>query len=170
MKLTLDILKEYKFEEKTYPPDWDDVAIDYSLPNGIVLTTLTVCNNSPCKETPLEGYDGQLYIETKKDLDDILSKSFEEIMEKYKIKNPNMSKYLTVKDLKNLLENIDDNIPLCITNDGKGNQYGIAEGAIQIIKNPYFGNDPDAEKAFYKFDKDGEILNKEQQFLNLGYA
>ena len=47
-RLTLDIIKSYKFEQKTFKPDWDDVQVDYTLPNGITLGTLTVCNNEPC--------------------------------------------------------------------------------------------------------------------------
>ena len=79
MKLTLEIIESYNFEKKTFKPDWDDVQNDYTLPNGLTIGCLTVCSNEPCKVDSLEGMDGYIYIETKEQLDDLNSKTFEQI-------------------------------------------------------------------------------------------
>lgn len=78
-KLTLKIIESYGFPVKTTRPDWDDIFKEYKLPNGLKLTTLTFCNNEPCEADSLEGLDGYIFISTKEELDELLSKSFEDI-------------------------------------------------------------------------------------------
>lgn len=96
MELTLEIIRSYGFSEKTNKPDWDDVAIDFTLPNGLVLSTLTVCNNEPCISNSLEGLSGYVYIETKEELDSLVNKSFEDILQEVKEENSNfdISEYM----------------------------------------------------------------------------
>jgi hypothetical protein len=72
MNLTLEIIKSYGFEEMTYKPDWDDVSVDFTLPNGLVLTTSTVCCNQPTESDTLEGLDGFIHITTKEELDELV--------------------------------------------------------------------------------------------------
>ncbi len=96
MKLNLDLLLSYGFESRTFKPDWDDTAIEFTLPNGISLIGLTQCNNSPTECDALEGIDGYIYVETKEELDDLLSKTCEEVFLDIKNKNPkfNIDEYL----------------------------------------------------------------------------
>ena len=79
MELTLDIIESYGFPKKTHKPDWDDVEITYTLPNGIELSTMTMCNLQPCSPNSLEGVDGFIDITTKEELDELLSKTDEAI-------------------------------------------------------------------------------------------
>lgn len=81
MRLTLEIIESYNFEKKVSKPDWDDVQHEYTLPNGISLTTLTVCFNEACESDSLEGLDGFIYIETKEELDVLVAKTYDEVLE-----------------------------------------------------------------------------------------
>ena len=85
--LTLDIIKSYGFEHRTYKPDWDDTCIDFTLPNGLVLTTMTQCNNEPTDSDSLEGMSGYIYIKTKEELDELLNKTYQQILEELDEKN-----------------------------------------------------------------------------------
>lgn len=80
-KLTLDIVESYGFKREISKPDWDDVMNTYTLPNGLSVSFLTVCNNRPTSFDGLEGLDGWVYIRTKEELDILLSKTFREICE-----------------------------------------------------------------------------------------
>ena len=82
MKLTLEIIKSYGFKERTYKPDWDDTCLEITLPNSITLSTMTQCNNLPTESDSLEGLDGYIYIETKEELDELISMSYEEVKNK----------------------------------------------------------------------------------------
>lgn len=79
MNLTLEIIESYGFEKTTNKPDWDDVQNNYTLSNGLELSCLTVCNNQPTNVDCLEGLDGFIYITKKEQLDDLNSKTFEQI-------------------------------------------------------------------------------------------
>lgn len=87
MELSLEIIQSYNFEENISKPDWDDVQLEVTLPNGLRLTTLTVCNNTACKSDSLEGLDGYVYINTKEELDALIELSYEEILNKVKLEN-----------------------------------------------------------------------------------
>lgn len=79
MKLTQEIIESYDFIVEITKPDWDDVQNTYTLKSGLKLSCLTVCNNELCKVDSLEGLDGFIYIETKEELDDLNSKTLEQI-------------------------------------------------------------------------------------------
>lgn len=79
MKLTLEIIESYGFQKTVSKPDWDDVQNTYTLPNGLDLNTLIVCNNEPCDADCLEGLDGFIYITEKEQIDNLLSKTYEQI-------------------------------------------------------------------------------------------
>jgi len=87
--LTKQVIDSYGFSERTYKPDWDDTAIDYTLENGLVLTGFTQINNSPTEMDSLEGLDGCIYIENKEELDRLVNQSLEDICKKIKNENPN---------------------------------------------------------------------------------
>lgn len=87
MELTLEIIRSYGFKERTYKPDWDDTSIEFTLPNGIKLDTMTQCNNRPTKSDSLEGMDGYLYIDTKEELDELVNMSYEEVIQKIASEN-----------------------------------------------------------------------------------
>lgn len=91
-KLTLEILESYGFKQRTYKPDWDDVAIDFTLTNGLLLTCLTVCCNSVVKNVSLEGVDGYIYINTKEELDELLKLNIEEIFDNLEKEHPDFDK------------------------------------------------------------------------------
>lgn len=79
MKLTLEIIESYGFEKTTNKPDWDGVQNTYTLKNGLELSCLTVCCNELTNVDSLEGLDGFIYITEKEQLDDLNSKTFEQI-------------------------------------------------------------------------------------------
>lgn len=79
MDLTLEIIESYGFDKTTTKPDWNDVQNNYTLPNGIELSAMTVCNNEPCSSDLLEGLEGFICIGTKEELDALLIKTFEEV-------------------------------------------------------------------------------------------
>lgn len=88
MKLSLEIIRSYGFGERIYKPDWDDTCIEFSLPNGLELSAMTQCNNSHVESDSLDGLDGFIYIETKEELDDLISMSYEEVIHKIASENP----------------------------------------------------------------------------------
>lgn len=96
MKLTLEIIKSYGFKERIYKPDWDDTCLEIMLPNGITLSTMTQCNNLPTESDSLEGLDGYIYIETKEELDELISMPYEEVINKIASENNsfNLNDYL----------------------------------------------------------------------------
>ena len=81
MNLTLKIIESYGFKKTTNKPDWDDVQNNYTLSNGLELSCLIVCGNEPTKCDVLEGLDGYIYIHTKEQLEDLNSKTIEQISE-----------------------------------------------------------------------------------------
>lgn len=87
MKLSLEIIRSYGFEERTHKPDWDDTCVEITLPNGITLDTMTQCNNQPTKSDSLEGMDGWIYIRTKEELDELVNMSYEEVINKISSEN-----------------------------------------------------------------------------------
>lgn len=87
--LNLKIIRTYGFKEKTYNSDWDDVCVDFTLPNGIELTTMIICNKQACESNCLEGLDGYIYIETQEELEELINKSYEEVLHQLKNKHPN---------------------------------------------------------------------------------
>jgi hypothetical protein len=91
-KLTLEIIRSYGMKERTYKPDWDDTCIDFTTPSGLILTTMTQCNNEPTKFNRLEGLDGFVYIESKVELDELLSLSYDELLDKIELEEKNFDK------------------------------------------------------------------------------
>jgi hypothetical protein len=89
MKLSLEILRSYGFKERTYKPDWDDTCVEFTLPNGIMLNTMTQCNNQPTESDCLEGMDGFIYIDSKEDLDELVNMSYEDALNKIASENKN---------------------------------------------------------------------------------
>lgn len=87
MKLSLEIIRSYGFEERTHKPDWDDTCVEITLPNGITLDTMTQCNNQPTKSDSLEGMDGLIYIRTKEELDELVNMSYEDVINKISSEN-----------------------------------------------------------------------------------
>lgn len=75
-------------------------------------------------------------------------------------------KYLRVKELIEILQSCDPELPVIITDDGKGHQYGITDKGIKVIKNAYFGNNDGAAKAFEKGKSEEEQIK--MKYLNLG--
>ena len=78
--LSLVLIKSYGFPEKITKPDWDDVDLEVTLPNGLQLSCLTACGNEPCKCDTLYRLDGFLEIESKEQLDRLLTMTFEDIV------------------------------------------------------------------------------------------
>lgn len=80
-KLNLEIIDSYGMKKESWTPDYDDRGFLYTLPCGIVVSTLFMCNNSPCDSDALEGLDGWIYIETKEDLDKIFKMDIDQVFE-----------------------------------------------------------------------------------------
>ena len=87
MRLTIEIIRAYGFEEKTSKPDWDDVQVEFSTPNGIGLSALTVCNNEPTNVDTLYGLDDMIELNTKEELDAFLLLSYEDVIKDVASKN-----------------------------------------------------------------------------------
>jgi hypothetical protein len=81
-KLSLKLIESYGFESRTFKPDWDDTSIEFTLPNGICLTGSTQMFNRPCKTDTLSGFEDWIYISTKEELDELVSMTYEEIVNK----------------------------------------------------------------------------------------
>lgn len=88
MNLNLSVIRSYNFPETNTTPDHDDRGIDFTLPNGLVLGTLTICYNSPTVADSLEGLDGYIYITTTDELDALLELTYEDICQDIANKNP----------------------------------------------------------------------------------
>lgn len=86
--LSIKLIDSYGFEKRITKPDWDDVQNEYTLPNGLELTSLVVCCNQPTAGDSLEGLDGYIYINTKEELDDLLSKTYTEILREIESTEP----------------------------------------------------------------------------------
>jgi hypothetical protein len=87
-KLTLNIIEKYKLPQESTTPDWDDAGYDFTLPSGIVLGTLYMCNLSPCECDSLEGMDGYIYIETEEELVELIGLDYDQTLAKIKEANP----------------------------------------------------------------------------------
>lgn len=96
MNLSLKKIRKYGFEERLYKPDWDDVAIEFTLPNGLLLTGMTVCSLNPTDCDMLEGLDGWICINTVEELEKLMELSYNDIIKKISSENEdfNMSNYL----------------------------------------------------------------------------
>lgn len=88
MKLSLKIIEEFNLPKKSVKPDWDDAGYEFTLPSGIVLTGFHMLNSDPCETESLEGMDGFIYIETKEELEELMSLDYEQTLHKIKDKNP----------------------------------------------------------------------------------
>lgn len=82
MELSLSKIQEYNFLETVKQVDWDDVETQFELPNGVVLSVLTIIGNRPVKIDTLYGFDESLQITTTEELDEILSMTFEQVLQK----------------------------------------------------------------------------------------
>ena len=72
-----------------------------------------------------------------------------------------MIKVLRVGELKKILDQFDDDLPLIVTNDRKGDDFGVVAENIIIKTGAYFGNDMN---AWDEFDTEDD----EQQYVRLG--
>ena len=88
MELTLSIIESFNLKKKKIRPDWDDAGYEYTLPSGIPVVGFFMLNGEPCETKSLEGLDGYLYIDTKEYLDEIVSLSNDELLNKIKEQNP----------------------------------------------------------------------------------
>lgn len=86
-QLTLKTIEKFKLPQNKIQPDYDDFGYEFTLPSGIVLTTLFVCSGLPCKSDSLEGLDGYIYITTKEELEHLISLSYEEILKEVQEEN-----------------------------------------------------------------------------------
>ena len=82
--MNLQLIRSFNPQEKVYKPDWDDTAIDFTFSNGLTLTGFTQINNQSTETDCLEGLDGFLYIDSIEQLESLISKSFEQVLEDIK--------------------------------------------------------------------------------------
>ena len=80
-KLTLEIMKSFDLPNSTNRPDYDDTELIFELPNGMELSTLIVCSGELCEPDSLEGMDGYIYINTKEELEDLIAKDYDTVIE-----------------------------------------------------------------------------------------
>jgi len=79
-QLTWEILDDYGFRKEVTHPDHDDTEITYYLPNNVLLSQLSVISNESVKLDNLQGFCDYLEINTKEDLDKILTMTYEEVV------------------------------------------------------------------------------------------
>ena len=73
-----------------------------------------------------------------------------------------MRTYLTVKDLKRILKDYDDNLHVVVTRDGNGHAYPVTDKDI-CISGAYFADQRDYD-AIGGGDED-----EAKKYLNIGY-
>ncbi len=81
-KLTLKIIESFNLPKRSYKPDYDDNGYEFTLPNGIVLEGLFMCNNEPTEMDMLEGLDGWICIETEDELKELISMTYGQVINK----------------------------------------------------------------------------------------
>jgi hypothetical protein len=86
-KLSLKIIEKYNLPKSTYTPDYDDAGYVFTLPSGIELSCLFMCNGSPTKSDSLEGLDGYIYITTEEELVELIGLDYEQTLSKVKEEN-----------------------------------------------------------------------------------
>lgn len=79
--LTLKVIESFKLQKEKWQPDYNDLGFIFTLPNGIELSTLTVCNGEVCESSSLEGWDGWICIDTKQELIRYMKMGYLEIIE-----------------------------------------------------------------------------------------
>ena len=84
MKLSLEKIRNLGLKEESYITDYDDITIEFELPNEAVLSSMTLCSGEPCDVDSLEGFDGYLYIETLEELTELVGMTYEEVCRKIK--------------------------------------------------------------------------------------
>ena len=65
------------------------------------------------------------------------------------------NKVMTVGELRDYLTRFDENLPLIVTHDGKGCDYGVVVNPIGKVDGAYFGNDMN---AFHQFTGEEEFV------------
>lgn len=88
MELSLKIIESFNLEKKAVKPDWDDAGFEFTLPSGIVLIGFHMLNSEPCETNSLEGVSGYIYIQTKEELEELISLDYDQIFKKIKEENP----------------------------------------------------------------------------------
>lgn len=86
-QLTLKIIESYNLDKQSYTPDHDDRGYLFTLPSGIELSCLFMCNGTPCEADSLEGLDGFIYLQTEEELKEYIGYSYEEILNKISKEN-----------------------------------------------------------------------------------
>ena len=79
--MTLEEIRKFKMEERTFKPDWDDVCIEFTLPCGVELNCLTVCNNEVVEDLSLEGLDSWIYFDEIEELETIHKLTLEQLFD-----------------------------------------------------------------------------------------
>ena len=90
-KLSLKLIEKYNLPKKSYTPDYDDKGYIFTLPSGIELSCLFMCNGEPCDTDSLEGLDGFIYIQTEEELIDYINLSYEDLINKVASENENFN-------------------------------------------------------------------------------
>lgn len=97
-KLTLKTIEKYNLDKRSYTPDYDDKGYIFTLPSGIELSCLFMCNGEPCDTDSLEGLDGYIYIQTEEELVELIELSYEDLIMKIATKLASENKPFTTSD------------------------------------------------------------------------
>jgi hypothetical protein len=90
-KLSLKLIEKYNLDKQSYTPDYDDKGYIFTLPSGIELSCLFMCNGEPCDTDSLEGLDGYIYIQTEEELIEYINLSYEDLINKVASENENFN-------------------------------------------------------------------------------
>lgn len=86
--LTTAIVESFNLKKTFKRTDHDDSGFEFELPCGIELMGFTQLNNEPCEIDMLEGLDGFICIETKEQLEELISMSWDQLMDDIKARHP----------------------------------------------------------------------------------
>ena len=90
--LTIEKIRKYQLPERAFKPDYNDTAIEFTLPNGIKVVGYTQLNNSNVSTNSLEGLDGWIYITMESELVKLISQTYEEVIEDIANRNPDFKR------------------------------------------------------------------------------
>ena len=84
----LEFLKQYDIPYRTVKPDWDDTEIEFTLPNGVECTAMTVCCNEPVTNITVGAFDDCILIETLNELSSFITKDYNSIIHELAASDP----------------------------------------------------------------------------------
>ena len=97
MKLTLEFIESLDLDHRLVRTDHSDWTKIYTLPNGLNVECMTVCDGEPCLEPTLYAVQERIEIDTREELEEISNMTLVDIVDQK----------LDIEDLTDLLNTSD---------------------------------------------------------------